>query len=511
MGCVKHDAYENKNGLPSGRERKPELRKVGVSLKNKLENMKQDLIRFLPVLVFIYCVLQPLLDVAAYWQTELEISNVVTMALRMGLLAGSVLLGFFLSDRKRWYWLCALVLGAFLAARTAACLEVEYPDPVEDLIYMARIYFLPLTALCFCTFLRKNGRVLWAIQNGMVVNLAIILAVMALGRLTGTDPYTYPSTKIGVQGWFLYGNTQSAILSMIVPVCIGWALKRWDKKILPVVIVTALSLTSLYLFGTRLAFASLAAAGVGMAVCLVWIDKTRRRQAIAILCVTMVFLVLLPLSPMYKNLNQAEENQVKKQSACDELAKENLAEAYALYIPGTITRFGEERTLEAYEYTTEVSELANWRKMRLIFCQMLQEDSPESAKWVGMSVTRMREKVLMMNEKTWEKEIQWLYFDPENDFHGIYYVCGGIGLALMIAFIGFFAFRAVFAMCRDFRRHFTLDFAAMAISCCTALAHCYFTASILRFNSAGVYFAMALASMWYMSRRERSAKRMQGN
>ena len=70
-------------------------------VKEKIENLKQILIRNLPLLVFIYCVLQPLLDVAGYWQTELEVSNIVTMLLRMGLLGGSVLLGFFLSDRKR--------------------------------------------------------------------------------------------------------------------------------------------------------------------------------------------------------------------------------------------------------------------------------------------------------------------------------------------------------------------------------------------------------------------------
>ena len=220
---------------------------------------------------------------------------------------------------------------------------------------------------------------------------------------------------------------------------------------------------------------------------------------------------MVPLSPMAKNLKASQTIQQKKQSAFDELAEESLVKAYELYIPGTITRFGGERTLEAYEYTRDVSELANWRKMRLTFCQLLLEDSPESAKWVGMSVTRMREKVLMMNQKTWEKEIQWLYFDPENDFHGIYYVCGAVGLAMMIVFICFFLFRSLFAMFRDFKRYFTLAFAAMAISCCTSLAHCYFTASVLRFNSAGVYFAMALASMWFLSRRERSAKRMNAN
>lgn len=476
-------------------------------MSNQYVMLKQKLIRNLPAIVFIYCVLQPILDVASYWQTELEISNVLTVLLRMGLLGGSVLLGFVLSDRKRYYWITAAVLGAFLVARTLACVEAGYPDPVEDLIYLFRVYFLPLTALCFCTFLRQNCRVLRAIQWGMVVNMALIAAVMAISRMTHTDPFTYTSTWVGCRGWFLYGNTQSAILSMLVPVCIGWALNRWEKKVLPVAAVCVVTMGALYQFGTRLAFASLAAAGIGMGICLILIDKKRLRQALAIICVALVFLAMLPMSPMYRNLNRSANNLQNKQSAFDELLEEDMGAAYFLFVPGLITRFGEERTLEAYDYTTDVSELASWRKMRLTFCRMLMEDSPESARWVGMSVTRMREKVMMKDGKGGES-LQWLYFDPENDFHGIYYVCGLVGLVLMVAFIAFFALRAVFAMFRDFRRHFTVDYAALAISCCTALAHCVFTASILRFNSAGFYFAIALAAMWSLSRRELSAKRM---
>ena len=78
----------------------------------------------------------------------------------------------------------------------------------------------------------------------------------------------------------------------------------------------------------------------------------------------------------------------------------------------------------------------------------------------------------------------------------------------MLAFILFFLVQSLYAMFRDFRRHFTVDFAAGAIGCCTALAHCVFTASTLRFNSAGFYLAVLLAVMWSLSRRERSAKRM---
>lgn len=495
-------------------------RNVGVNLNQKYQQTKQFIVRQLPAVVFFYCLVQPLLDVAGYWQTELGIPNVVTMLLRMGLLCASVGLGFVLSDRKRYYLMAALVLGGFFIARTLVCMQVGFVEFYADFMNLARIYLMPLTTLCFCTFVKENPRVIRAMVAGFAANLGIIIAVQVLSRLTGTDPYTYTNKSIGVRGWFLYANTQSAIVSMIVPVAIGWALDRWQEKVLPVAVVTALGLGSLYALGTRLSTAALVAAGVGMAICLLLIDRKRWRQSVAIGCVSLVFLLLLPVSPMADNLRTQAGNFEQRQERFDETVaqagpdaspeeqQEALVEAYRLFIPGVVSRFGGQRTLEAYNYSTDVDYVANRRIMRLTFCKLLLEDSPESAKWFGMDVSRMRVEGEDLNWSTGEVEHMVTSFDPENDFHAIYYLCGGVGLVLMLLFLGSFALRALFAMARDFKRHFTVDFAALAICCCCAVAHCAFTASTLRHNSASVYLAMALAALWQMSRRELSAKRM---
>lgn len=488
-------------------------------MKNKNLPSKQNLIQYLPVMVFIYCVCQPLMDVATFWQEQLHISNALTVVLRMGLLCGSVLVGFILSDRKRYYYLMGLVLGGFLTGHIWSCVQAGYDQPLGDLSNMVRIYLLPLTTLCFCTFLRQNGRVVRAIRDGMLVNLGIVIVVMILSRLTGTDPYTYPNKELGVRGWFYFANTQSAIMAMIVPVAIGWALIKWEKQIVPVAVVAALSMGALFALGTRLAFISFVAAGVGMAVCLVLIDRRRWRQSLAIGLVTVAFAVMLPVSPMVRNQKAVAGNFDIKQSVFDEAAavpdgaseeqgREALADAYQLFLPGLISRFGEERTLQAYNYSEDVDVVGSQRLMRLTFCRLLLEDSPESAKWFGMSRSRMSEKAVHTDVLTGETKEQVTWYDPENDFHAIFYLCGGVGLAMMLIFIGFFAARALRAMVMDFKHQFTVDFAALSIGACCAVAHCYFTASILRFNSASVYLAMILAALWYLSRRERSAKRM---
>ena len=493
---------------------------MGVFLKNKMQRFREDLTLLLPVLVFIFCVAQPLLDVAAFWQGQLEFRTPLTTLVRFAGFAGAVGAGFLLSDRKWIYFALAGLLGAFAVVRSLALMEVGYSFPSEDLMNLIQFYMLPIYTLSFCTITRKNPRVVRAIGAGFAVDLAIVAAVMVLSRLTGTDPYTYPNKELGVQGWFLMGNPQSAILSMLVPAAMGWALTRWEEKVLPVAAVTLLGELALYFLATRLSCMAMAACGIGMAVCLLMIDRHRWRQSAAIGLVTVVMIALLPVSPMVENQNQQAANYDQKQAAFDAVAlpddetadeqtrNARLVEAYKLYVPGLVAKFGGERTLEAYSYSTDVDVMANRRNMRLTYCRLLLEDSPASARWFGMDITRMKVAGVDLNWRTGEYEDMVTNFDPENDFHAVYYLYGGVGLAMVAVFFVYFAGSALLAMFRDFRRHFTVTFAALAIGCCCALAHCVFTASTLRFINTQAYLAPLLAAMWSLSRRELSAKRM---
>ena len=159
---------------------------------NVRKPLLQRLVDRLPLIVFLLCLIQPVLDVAGYWQQHLNISNAVTMALRMLLLGGSVILGFLLSDRMRLYFLAAAVLVLLTAGHIFACTRSVngYLEPVTDLINLIRIYFLPMMTICFITFLRQNDKVFPAMIKGMVVDLLIIAGVQLVSTLTGTDPHT---------------------------------------------------------------------------------------------------------------------------------------------------------------------------------------------------------------------------------------------------------------------------------------------------------------------------------
>ncbi len=488
---------------------------MGVCVKKENSLRKQTVVRQLPLLVFLFCVAQPVLDVLTYWQNAAGLSNAVTVVLRMGLLGGSVLLGFQLSEKRWQYVATAGGFSLFCLARVLIFWFHGDPEPLGDLSNMVRIGYLPLVALSMGTFLQCDARVIRAVRDGVAVNLVIIAAVMLLSRLTGTDPYTYPNKALGVRGWFLVPSPQSAVVSMIAPVAMGWALNKWDKELLPVAAVTALALGVLLLYATRLAIASMVAAGLGMAVCLLLIAPGRWKQSAVIAAVTAVCMALIPLSPFAANQARIAENMVGKQELVDRYVSagmmrsdpqgydEALLEAYEHYVPGLISRFGGEATLEAYDRTTDAAKIADVRHMKLLFSQLQMEKSPAIYRIFGMNRNALLETVTYTDGVTEE-----LCFDPENDFHGMYYLCGVIGLAGTLGMLLFFAGWAIYALVIDFKRHFTVDFAACSIACCIGVVYGVCTASTLRHNSASVYFAMVLAVLWYLSRPQISARRM---
>ena len=64
----------------------------------------------LPLLVFILCMIQPVMDVLSYWLDVAGADNTITLLLRLLVLVATVLAGFVLSGRKWIYFLLCGVL-----------------------------------------------------------------------------------------------------------------------------------------------------------------------------------------------------------------------------------------------------------------------------------------------------------------------------------------------------------------------------------------------------------------
>ena len=95
---------------------------------------------------------------------------------------------------------------------------------------------------------------------------------------------------------------------------------------------------------------------------------------------------------------------------------------YQHYVKDFVQIFGAEKTMEMFDYTINVRDFASVREKKLMFAHMLMEDSPISARFFGINLARF--------------SVGNNIYDVENDFHGIYYLYGGVGLVSVFAVPG---------------------------------------------------------------------------
>lgn len=488
---------------------------------------------WVPVLVFLLCVCQPILDVIAYWNRELSLPSDWTSVLRLALLLGGFLAAFLVTERKRAYIVFSAVVLALLAGHALACLGTSegYINWVEDLTDQARTLVLPVTAITMMSFLRAEPRAFEAMLKALVCNLILVLFVMLLSTLTGTDPHTYPTKSVGVRGWFIWTSPQSAILSILSPLIIAWTLRRWPDRTLPVLLASLLTFGMLYAYGTRLGYFTILGVGLGLAVCVFPGGKGRRLQAGAILLSALLFLALYPVSPMTVNRTALLENEKIKQqrvtAAVEALEGRNygtddpeetgpyayeyengfkdyeaIRTAYRYNLQGMIDRFGVIPVAERYYYTLNASVICNDRIMKKNFCFMLMDDMNAEtplARFFGVELERTRvndTEVYDFYADDWVRGTE--NYDPENDVIGVLTLNGIVGFALLAALLLWFGLRAIWAVWTD-RSRFTPLFAAFFGAYGIAIVYAVNTASTLRRNNASVYFAWVLAGLWYLS------------
>lgn len=475
----------------------------------KKSELRHRLVAWLPEIMLILCLLQPVLDVLSFWQDELGLSNALTTALRFAMLAAVMLMGFFLSQRKRYYVALAGILGFLTVGHVLACMQWGYQTPIADLANTLRIYQLPMMTLAFVTFVRSNLECLSQLRKGFVWCLLICAAVEVLSVVTGTNPYTYENKSIGILGWFYFANSQSAILSMLVPVALAYVAEKYPGRVLPMTAAAMVGLGVLYFLATRLAYMAMVAAGLGLAVCLVLLWKVKglsvKRPVAVLLICTVIGLAGYGISPMYRNNVLVEQNKVLKQADIDEkvasdraaaleqglegteLTEASLVSAYETYLAGPTGAFGISRVAELYGCSTDAERVADDRLERLNFCKLLLEDQPGLSFWFGMEREDMSH--------------DGITYDVENDFHGIFYLCGAVGLGLMIVFLGWFLVRILLALIHDFKGTFTLEAVGCGIALCCALAHAYFTAGVLRRPNVTFYLAALLAIVYGLTQK----------
>jgi hypothetical protein len=460
---------------------------------------------------------QPLLDVLSYFWSLTGHGNLLTLGLRLGVLGVAVLYGFYRSQHKGIYWSAAGVLVLYWVIHVIFCVQAGYQDPFSDLTNYIRVVQIVAYTLCFITFLRFGEPVYRAVITGLCLNLGICALVVFLSTLTGTDPHTYSQAGLGALGWFSTTNSQSAVLSVLVPIALmAMLLYRGKGQYLLLLGATGIGFALLYFIGTRLAYASLLATAVGLPIVLALSRHWDLRKAVILLLCGAVSLAMYHASPMYQKLSLYSSAMEAKQGWAEtkmEWAEESMEESMLEALEGSsngevsteeseaaklrrltpvyewcasniVDRFGVETVIRKYNFTSNVQEITAARQQKIYFCELLQDELPVTAKLFGMELGRM----------TYQGQV----YDVENDFYGIYFLYGIVGLVLLLCFIGYFLVQILLALLRDPKKYFTPMAGAIGISLIIILVYAVCTAGVLRRPNASVYLSLLLALSYYL-------------
>jgi hypothetical protein len=184
-------------------------------------------------------------------------------------------------------------------------------DEIKFIAKISYVHIMLFTYIILFTSLRKQQNLLKIIKRYFLYAILIINLVMIISLLTSTSLSSYDYTKIGYTGWFFAGNEIGAILAIIFPISIIYALTKTTQASLSYywlpVILTAFSLLML---GTKVGYGALL---LGLAVTLfmcfvMWFirKKEPNRKTFflngAISAILLVLLVVItPFTPVFKN------------------------------------------------------------------------------------------------------------------------------------------------------------------------------------------------------------------
>lgn len=486
--------------------------------------LKTSLEKHLPAFTAALFICQPIMDIISFWFQEWGVSSLPTLVMRFGVLGLTLLLGFLLSDRKWIYYTAAGVIAVIGIGHVWACMQAPtgYLQPFADITNYIRVVQMPLTAICLISFLRANPKSFDGMQIGMTVALLIMLTVEVISAATNTDPHTY-SDGLGVLGWFNNTNSQSSNLCILVPISLAWQLQHKDRSLTTFCLTAILGCGALFYFGTRLAYLGIYVLCIGLAVSILLVQRKDWKISVFLLALMVAFTAAMPLSPMYKHMHVNEtiqtdrqqninsqlgdnlddvkqsldkkankENEKKDESGKDDTFTEQerdklikeLTPVYEFYVKDFVEIFGIEKTVEMFDYSIDIYDFCNVRPKKIMFARMLMDDSPVSSNLFGLNLARFT--------------VGDNIYDVENDFHGIYFLFGIVGLTVMLLFMAYFLYLVIWALVKDAKKYYTMEAASYGIALLLCLAHVYNTAGVLRRPNASIFLSAIFAGIYYL-------------
>lgn len=454
---------------------------------------------------------QPLLDVLSYFMGQVG-GTWLTTTLRMIMLAAVCLYGFAITDNRRAYYVMYGVVAGFWLLHIVNSLRVGYQDPVGDAAEFLKLVQFPLWTLSFVTFFRQRNNLDYRVVGMLAANFGIILLVIALSYVVGHPVYTYDypdrNVFIGILGWFGVANSQSSILTLLVPPVLLWGLR--SRRLWQFCLCCLFGFGLLYFTGTRLTYY-----GAILIACAFLVLLLFRRQQLLFCIPLLVALVALVafrgMSPMVERQALTADSYSIYQEKADEILGEDKDYVYkegeeipseilekitrvytevydkpglynATLLEDLIDEFGLEAVMEQYDYATDPQTLYNSRVKKLTAMEMVWQDQDFLTKLVGMEYAQCH--------------VGSHIYDPENDLPALLYYYGYLGVGLYGIFLLYFVVICVKGLLVDWRQVLCIEFGVPAMVFAMMLAGAQFSGQVLRKPSVTVYGSVAAALLY---------------
>lgn len=454
--------------------------------------------------------LQPLLDIIAFWNRNPEgtLAGYVRLLI-MAVLPLSLLI-VQKDTRTRLRLVLSLGIVALLcAAHVINVMRVGAESLGFELSYTAKTAQMPILAICF-VFAIRNTQTRNQAYWGLFFAAGITALALALSIVTRTANVTY-GDGLGVSGWVIDDNrtANSTILVVLAAFAVFCAVKS-DKKAVNI-LVPVLAALVLMTNGTLTCYLSIFLISLGFSVFLPLEKKLRgssvnRRAVITLLLVALLSALAYPLTPKYqirqsqlrfmdKTQGEFEEElpfdpgTISREEILNDPALHTLYEDYywkCLWIlsPDMFERYDIDEIMAEYDFTTDATILLNTRNLKKAYVSLMWKHSDTLTHLFGVDVSSA-----WLNGKV----------DLENDWPAIFYYYGYVGFAAYVGFVLYFAWLMLRRVRKDFKSAFTADNFILILCFVLLLGIAQYSGAVLRRPNVSVYLALILGLIHYQA------------
>ena len=463
--------------------------------------------------ILIFILLQPLLDVLAFW-TQSDAGTIAGI-IRLLMLA-AVYCYAFLEKRTPAFLLASAGIAFVFGLHILNGFRVGYTGLTADLQYIARVASMPVLAVAFAA-LGDDEQKQSQIVKGFFGSAVLTGIVIILSALTDTYMPTYVVEKLGISGWVTESNRccHSDILAgLAVFAAYGAFLTKsvWMKFIIPLLIFGALITNA-----TTACYLTLLAVCAGFPIFMILRsvlvrqknDRLTRCLIVEFAVLFALSIVIYPYTPRCRmeelennSYNNNEQRFVQEmadlgydiysmtleEKMSDPVVHEKLTEYYNKFICNTVMsmrdRFGIDRVIIALNGTINASVLDDGRVMKRLNASFVMEDSDLLTHFTGYEFGQVHNA----------------YEDPENDWDAIYYYYGYIGISFYILAVLYLFFRISRLVVTHFTDSLTLLNFALLFCFVLQLGLAGFSGALLRRPNASVYLSLVIAQIWFRTK-----------